>query len=50
MIQIQLEFRWHHPGREEESIQRSLENLGLDYVDLVCLMMYLAADNAHLCL
>ncbi len=27
--------RWHHPGREEESLNRTLENLGLDYVDLV---------------
>ena len=28
--------RWHHPGREEEAFQRSLNDLGTDYVDLVC--------------
>lgn len=28
-------YSWHHVGMEEESIQRSLKNLGVDYVDLV---------------
>ena len=34
------EHRWHHPGREEEAIDRSLKNLGVDYVDLVGLSLY----------
>lgn len=34
-VRLNTLSRWHHPGMEEESIRRSLENLGLDYVDLV---------------
>ena len=34
-MQLTLCASWHHVGMEEESINRSLKNLGLDYVDLV---------------
>ncbi|KAJ3556148.1 hypothetical protein NM688_g2181 [Phlebia brevispora] len=33
-IFITTKLPWHHWGREEESIQRSLDSLGVDYVDL----------------